>query len=64
MGPAGLVSVDDSEVLKVSQDGIEPFEDGAAVAEMGGRETDSQDHMVTEVGVRGFYKYYRQVMSL
>ena len=62
--PAGLVSDDDSEVHKVSQDGIEPFEDGAAVAEMGGRETDSQDHMVTEVGVRGFYKYYRQVMGL
>jgi len=25
---------------------------------------ESQDHMVTEVGVRGFYKYYRQVMGL
>jgi len=64
MGPAGLVSVDDSEVLKVSQDGIEPFEKLSAVAEMGGREAESQDHMVTEVGVRGFYKYYRQVMGL
>jgi len=64
MGPAGLVSVDDSEVLKISQDGIAPYEDAVGLAEMGGRGTETQDHMVTEVGVRGFYKHYRHVMGL
>jgi len=63
MGPAGFVSVDDSEVMKLSQDGIRPSPSAAGVLEMGGRDCDDQDHIVTESTIRGFYKYYRQVMG-
>lgn len=63
MGPAGLVSADDSEVMKLSQDGIAADLDAAGVLEMGGRGTENTEHMVTEVAIRAFYQYYRQVMG-
>jgi hypothetical protein len=31
---------------------------------MGGREIESVDHMVTEVGIRGMYRYWREAMGL
>lgn len=64
MGPAGLVSIDDSEVMEASQEGIGPYPDGHGVLEMGGTEIRDEDHMVTEGAIRGFYKYYREVMGL
>ena len=64
MGPAGFVSIDDSEVMKFSQDGIMPYPGAAGVMEMGGRDWKDEDHMVTEGVIRGFYDYYRQVMEL
>ena len=63
MGPAGLVSVDDSEVIALSQEGAEVFPDTDSILEMGGRSTADTDHMITEAGVRGFYKHYIQVMG-
>ncbi|HEV2364740.1 MAG TPA: aromatic ring-hydroxylating dioxygenase subunit alpha [Caulobacteraceae bacterium] len=64
MGPAGFVSLDDSEVMDLAQRGIRQDEDRAAVVEMGGRGTEDQDHIVTETAIRAFYAYYRQVMGL
>ena len=63
MGPAGYVSVDDSEVMKLSQDGIVPAPEAAGVFEMGGVEAEDQEHIVTESTIRGFYKHYREVMG-
>lgn len=63
MGPAGFVSVDDSEVMKLSQDGIRPSPEAQGLLEMGGREGDDQDHIVTESTIRGFYRHYREVMG-
>lgn len=63
MGPAGLVSVDDSEVMKLSQDGISPYPDVDGILEMGGRDTQDTDHMVTEAAIRSFYDYYCRVMG-
>src|SRR5215468_781058 len=63
MGPAGLVSADDSEVMKLSQDGIAPYAEAAGVIEMGGRGIENTEHMVTEVAIRAFYQYYREVMG-
>jgi salicylate 5-hydroxylase large subunit len=63
MGPAGLVSADDSEVMKLSQDGIAPYAEAAGVIEMGGRDIEDTEHMVTEVAIRAFYRYYREVMG-
>jgi salicylate 5-hydroxylase large subunit len=63
MGPAGLVSVDDSEVLALSQEGADVYPDTHCVLEMGGRSTSDTDHMITEAGVRAFYKHYMHVMG-
>ncbi len=63
MGPAGLVSVDDSEVMKLSQDGTSPYPDAMGILEMGGRDLTDTNHMVTEVAIRAFYDYYCRVMG-
>jgi salicylate 5-hydroxylase large subunit len=65
MGPAGFVSVDDSEAIKFAQDGFRPYPRGKGVMEMGGRGwQESESHMVTEGAIRSFYGYYRRVMEL
>lgn len=64
MGPAGFVSVDDSEVVAFAQDGLAPYEASDGVVEMDGREIKEADTLVSEGAVRGFYDYYRRVMGL
>jgi hypothetical protein len=64
MGPSGFVSADDSEIMKFSQDGVQPYPEAAGVMEMGGRDWRDEPHMVTEAAIRSFYDYYRQVMEL
>ncbi len=63
-GPAGLVSVDDSEMMEFSHGGVAQYPDAAAVLELGGRDVRDAPHMVTETAIRGFYQYYREVMGL
>lgn len=64
MGPAGFVSLDDSEVMDLAQRGIHTDCENTAVVEMGGRGTEDHDHIVTETAIRAFYAYYREVMGL
>jgi salicylate 5-hydroxylase large subunit len=64
MGPAGLVSLDDSEAMLLSQAGIDIDDEEACVVEMGGRAVANTAHMVTETAIRGFYQHYRSVMQL
>jgi salicylate 5-hydroxylase large subunit len=64
MGPAGLVSVDDSEMMDLSQRGVQAAPESAAVLELGGRDCADAPHMITEAAVRAFYRYYREVMAL
>jgi salicylate 5-hydroxylase large subunit len=63
MGPAGYVSVDDSEVMESAQSGVSRYPDAVGVLEMGGRDTEDAPHMVTEVAIRAFYKHYIQIMG-
>ncbi|APU14602.1 ring-hydroxylating dioxygenase, large terminal subunit [Actinoalloteichus sp. GBA129-24] len=63
-GPAGLVGIDDWEVLAYNQRGLQGSDDAEAVVEMGGHGTEDTEHMVTEVAIRAFYRHYRQVMGL
>jgi salicylate 5-hydroxylase large subunit len=61
------VSVDDSEIVVMAQNGIDTFEEnGEAVLKMGsgGRENAAEGHMATESAIRGMYQYYREVMGL
>jgi len=64
MSAAGLVSGDDSEVIKLTQDGVKRHPDDAGVLLMGGRGCDDTQHMVTETALRAFYSHYRLVMGL
>jgi len=64
MSAAGLVSTDDSEVIKLAQDGVAGYSQDRGVLLMGGRGTGDEPHMVTEAAVRAFYKHYRKVMEL
>ncbi len=64
MSASGLVSCDDSEVTKLAQDGLKSDSDGHALLEMGGRDTQDTEHMVTESAIRAFYRHYRNVMEL
>ena len=63
MGPSGLVSIDDAEAMEMAQRGCERHSEEFAVMEMGGREWRDEDHMVTEIAIRAFYNYYRQLMG-
>jgi salicylate 5-hydroxylase large subunit len=64
MGPSGFVSMDDSEIMAFSQQGIKPYPEVNGVMEMGGRDWKDEAHMVTEGVIRGFYDYYRKVMEI
>jgi len=64
MSCSGLVSGDDSEVIKMAQDGLSRYPKEHAVYEMGGRGTEDANHMVTETAIRAFYKHYRAVMDI
>ncbi len=63
-GPAGYVALEDGEVLAECQLSAKEYGHRTAVLEMGGREVEPQDHMITEVLIRAFYKYYREAMGL
>jgi len=63
LGPAGFVSMDDSEMLTQCQIGVSGYPQARGVVEMGGRDTEPADYMVTEVLIRAFYQYYRQAMG-
>ncbi|QSI31243.1 Rieske 2Fe-2S domain-containing protein [Variovorax sp. RKNM96] len=62
-GPAGFVSADDGEVIEFSQQGFEQKPYHRTLAELGGREVENTDHMVTETLIRGMYRYWREVME-
>ena len=64
LGPAGFVSMDDSEMLNQVQIGVTGYPEERGIIEMGGRDTEPADYMVTEVLIRSFYDYYRNAMGL
>lgn len=63
-GPSGFVALEDGEVLVECQQGAGGYGHRAAVLELGGRDVEPQDHMVTEVLLRAFYKFYREAMGI
>jgi hypothetical protein len=64
VGTAGYVSMDDIEILEMQQASAAQYPEARGVLEMGGIDTDDQEHHVTEVPVRAFWRHYRDVMSL
>ena len=65
LGPAGYLSMEDAEALELAQKSMKG-EDGAghSFIELGGREFESQDHLVTEAPIRAFWKGYCNIMGI
>ena len=64
-GPAGLVSLDDGEVIEYCQQATSAYPKAECVVELGGTDGgQATPHMVTETLIRGMYRYYREVLGL
>jgi phenylpropionate dioxygenase-like ring-hydroxylating dioxygenase large terminal subunit len=63
-GPAGFVSMEDGCVGGFVERGIATAEDQAAIMEMGGSGTESQDTRATEAAVRGFWSMWRRMTAI
>jgi anthranilate 1,2-dioxygenase large subunit len=64
LGPAGYVSIEDSEAIELVQRALEgEGGQGAGVVALGGRHSSSENHLVTEASIRGFWKGYRELMG-
>ncbi len=64
-GPAGYVSLDDSEVLKQMQPVVQNYPDSVQVVEMHGRDhIGISETSVSESMIRAFYTFYRREMGL
>ena len=57
------MTIDDAEAVEICQRGLEARGKSAALVEMGGAEIADTDYMVTEAPLRGFYRYYRNIMG-
>ncbi len=63
IGPAGFISMEDGEATRLVQQGVRAQRGTHSFIEMGGRgPVADQDHLITEVAIRGFWQYYRRVM--
>ena len=62
-GPAGFVSADDGEVIEFSQQAFESKPFHRTLVELGGRDVEETNHMVSETVIRGMYRYWRDVME-
>ena len=64
-GPAGLVSLDDGEVIEYCQQATSAYPGGECIVELGGKDDGrATPHMVTETLIRGMYRYYREALGL
>ena len=64
VGPGGLISMEDGEAVELVQAAIQRDQDKHARVEIGGKgEIKTQESLVTEVPIRGFYSYYCELMG-
>lgn len=63
VGPAGFISLEDGHAIELVQQAIVADRGTASFIELGGCEVASEEHLVTETAIRGFWNYYRQLMG-
>jgi phenylpropionate dioxygenase-like ring-hydroxylating dioxygenase large terminal subunit len=63
VGPAGYISLEDGHAIELVQQAIVRDKDACSFLEMGGEDVASQDNLVTETAIRGFWQYYRGLMG-
>ena len=66
IGPAGYISLEDGEALRLVQDGISHRRPGGhEVLEMGGvGPIEDTDYLSQEISIRGFWSFYHRIMDL
>jgi anthranilate 1,2-dioxygenase large subunit len=64
VGPAGYISMEDGHATELVQQAIVRDQEAASFIEFGGRGMESEENLLTESGIRGFWKYYREVMHV
>jgi len=65
LGPGGYLSMEDAEALEIAHAAIKSDHgNGLAYIEMGGRGFEGQDHLVTEVPIRTFWRGYCDLMGI
>ena len=64
IGPAGYISLEDGEALRLVQNGTRARHGEHAVLEMGGvGAMEDTDYMSQEISIRAFWKHYHRVMQ-
>ena len=62
-GPAGYISLEDGYAIELVQHGIIHENNRSSFIELGGVETVTQDGLVSEAPIRGFWSHYRTLMQ-
>ena len=63
IGPAGLISMEDGESSVICQQAVVRDQNDWSCIEMGGRDVEDADHLVTETTIRAFWDRYRELMG-
>ena len=63
IGPAGLVSMEDGEVVEIIQQAVVRDQEQRSFIAMGGGDSSGADHLVTETAIVGFWENYRDRMG-
>jgi len=63
VGPAGYISMEDGYAAELVQDGIAMDSINNSFLECGGTGTDNEENLLTESAIRGYWRYYREIMG-
>ena len=63
-GPAGYVSMEDGCIGGFVERGAAAAEGQTSIVEMGGRDTKGQDTRATEAAIRGFWRFWRDLVDM
>ena len=64
IGPAGYISMEDGEALRLVQEGIKSCSRDHSILAMGGiGEIEDTDYLSNEISIRGFWRHYHKVMQ-
>ena len=64
IGPAGLIALEDGYAVELVQRAVSYDNRSTSYVELGGREIENQESLVTETAIRGFWKGYGELMGL
>jgi anthranilate 1,2-dioxygenase large subunit len=64
IGPAGLIALEDGYAVELVQRAVSYDNRSTSFVELGGREIENQESLVTETAIRGFWKGYGELMGL